>query len=187
LDESEQALDNSKSQLKEQMNEYQKLIDANNSSLNKTKKELETVSIKLEKQKDYDEVKQQLLIIKKIELDDVNGLESLSIEQLLTQKNKKLQGQLMQVKKLVIEKDELISDLQDSLSQSQSKVDSLTSLVTSLEADVVKLNQVLDSNAVSPKMVFLLLNNRMILKPFFQAALQLLLFGIQARPILFLY
>jgi hypothetical protein len=181
-------LDNSKLQLKEQKIEYQQLRDQDKYLLDNSQKELEKVLQELEKQKDYDEIKQQLLVIKKIELDDIDGQESLSIEQLLSQKNKKLQGQLMEVKQANEEKDELLSGLKESLSKSEARVKSLTSLVANLEADVVKLNQVLDSkSSISPKMVLFSINDRMISKLFSQEALRFRLIRIQTRLILFLY
>lgn len=181
-------MDNSKLQLKEQKIEYQQLRDQDKYLLDNSQKELEKVLQELEKQKDYDEIKQQLLVIKKIELDDIDGQESLSIEQLLSQKNKKLQGQLMEVKQANEEKDELLSGLKESLSKSEARVKSLTSLVANLEADVVKLNQVLDSkSSISPKMVLFSINDRMISKLFSQEALRFRLIRIQTRLILFLY
>lgn len=154
MDGSEQALDNSKLLLKEKTVEYESIRAQDKILLTNCKKELEKAERELKRQKDYDEIKQQLSVIKKIELDDTNGSEGLSIEQLLSQKNKKLQGQLMQVKQLKKEQDELISGLKDSLSKSESRVKSLTSLVASLEVDVAKLNNVWDSKPVSsPKMV----------------------------------
>lgn len=155
MDESEQILENSAVMLKEKTSEYENIRIQDKDILDDCKKRLQNVEEKLERQKDYDEIKQQLLVIKKIELDDVDGSDSLSIEYLLSQKNKKLQGQLMEVKHLNKQQEDLIGSLKESLSKSESRVKSLTTLVSNLEADVAKLNNVWDSKPqLSPKMVY---------------------------------
>ena len=140
--------------LKEKTEEYENLRQKDLSLIKEFEIQLKDVGRELEGKKDYDELKQQLSVIKTIELDNEDGSENLSIEQLLSQKNKKLQGQLMEMKHLREEQDEKIAKLKESLSKSESRVISLTTLVSNLEADVVKLNQVLDSKSpISPKVV----------------------------------
>jgi chromosome segregation ATPase len=140
--------------LKEKTEEYENFRQKDLSLIKEFEIQLKDVGRELEGKKDYDELKQQLSVIKTIELDNEDGSENLSIEQLLSQKNKKLQGQLMEMKHLREEQDEKIAKLKESLSKSESRVISLTTLVANLEADVVKLNQVLDSKSpISPKVV----------------------------------
>ena len=156
LEETEQKCENLSRLFKESKKEYENLLEKDQLHLQELEQEFDKLKEKLDIQKDYEEIKDQLSIIKKIEFDQVEKSQNLSIEQLLHGKNKKLQGQLMESKNQSQEKDVLISNLKESLLKSESRVNALSSLVANLEADVLKLNQVLDSkHLASPKMVII--------------------------------
>ena len=118
-------------------------LKANN---DKTVKALQVNLSKLQGQlasmSDYEDLKKELTIIKDIEFVGVSPTtKSLTIEQLLAQKNKKLDTELTTLKNKFEENESHSRTLESDLSTFKKKVEEQSVLVAKLENDLTRMNQ----------------------------------------------